>query len=345
MRPAFQLSFLLVFPLFLMSCGGNNDSENSVPSDATTPTNSTVSMQRMGGFRIDFDNNGIFEAVAEIEYDASGRVTDVNYTYSDDGTPDKTRFELFSLFGAARDYNATDHYEYDNQGRLISLVFDSELYSRFSSEWEWDENNLATAHRQKYYDLSGNIISHYTTRTLYQGNLVSGFETFEQDIVSGNETLSDSAVINYDAANRPISLNTSILKYNYAWDALGRVEKWETFDPVSNELLTHMTYAYANSRISQINTVSNASSYTETFNYNDAGRWESSNFDLSQDGVIDSTLLPEWEDGVCRPILAWIQYSLYGTATAQAAPYLDGTGYWFLDYCDSYGVVHQGFGL
>ncbi|MES9853972.1 MAG: hypothetical protein ABW170_19315 [Candidatus Thiodiazotropha sp. L084R] len=212
------------------SLTGNTYTTGSVTQDCTVsvtfadttlpPDSDTALDHRPTRIDLDFDNNGVAEGVEIYSYDTSGRLRDMQYTYTDDSVVDQY-YDGILHYEQTTSYQET--YSYDDQGRIdvfeINNVYKSGssfsfLYGDSSrSVWDYDyTGDLLEQNTQTVYNSSGAVVSRivFTFDHDDQNRISAMYPNNDQTITPLPSPLPDSYitkfVIAYDTMSRPISV-------------------------------------------------------------------------------------------------------------------------------------------
>jgi hypothetical protein len=333
------------------------DDANATNTDTVTITvnpGTTSSQQRIHFMHYDFDNNGTAEGLAEISYDADGYVTNINYSYTDDGTPDTDFRGIFALDFGNKD--ETNVYAYDTEGRVSSII-ETTSSDRYESYYTWNDDDLITNVRYEYYDSVGalqNIVRFTLTYT--GGQLESWDEEFEP---TGSAAMPlAEGTITYDVTtglpnllSRTESLGGITEESSLAFTSSGQIQTITTTIPSVPDYESSVGFSYAwathpfvvsgkNREGDIFNRQANpddpADTYNWAYSYTDS-LLQTQYIDMGSDVVHDATITFEWENGVCKRNFIWAPRAEPNFIATGNEPYVPGTGYSRLDYCDTRG--------
>ncbi|MGH1375808.1 MAG: hypothetical protein ACRBCK_05605 [Alphaproteobacteria bacterium] len=346
---------ILILAATLTACGGSggsssNDPAPVDPTDPITPTDPvdptdppTTQGSRIGAINVDLDNNGTVDGTATLSYDTNGRITDVSYTYAGDGTPDTFSGISRLLFN---DEGQTLEFSYDADGRLSQQIQDrpssASSVTRLVFNHTWDANNLVTQTMNDFFNAGGGLVTRTTTDLTYNSDLVSDWSEVTENI-SPAATSNASAVVTYDGNNQPITITYDVgaptnFTQNLTWDQ-GRTTTVETIRPSSTETITY-TYSPDGTRLIEQLITDGANTEAYTFVYDANDRMTELRIDRDSDGTIDVVETRIWEDGACQSTINWFGFGTNdATLSANSRPYINGTGYGSLSFCEDAGHV------
>lgn len=353
MRSIPSSTAILILSAALTACGGSSSSSDdpapvdptdpTPPTEPTDPTDPPVSTGgRIGSINYDLDNNGTVDATATILYEDNGFPSDFNYTYIGDGTPD-TSDGIIGLRGA-EEVSLT--FSGDNGFLSRTIQENKEVGSgvttgRFEIGVQWT-NNLATESRTEIFNSSGGLTNRNITTIAYNGTLVSGWNEVQESFAPA-ATVNATASVTYDGDNQPTDVNYTVggaVSFDKAltWEQ-GRTETSETTTTSGTSTITY-GYSADGQRLETRTITDGTTTQVHTFVYDANNRLSEIRYDRDNDGSIDAVETPVWEEGACETVMSWSGFSgeepLLSTASS---PYLNGTGYGLLNFCEDAGHV------
>lgn len=339
---------LLTVFLTLSACGGGGGSGSS-PSGTDPDTGDNTpdepgppgTGQRVRVVHYDFDHNGTAEGRAELSYDSAGRIERIDYRYSDDGTPD-TDFLSFSLdFGAE---NNTHEYAYDEEGYISSIVMTSPS-SRIVNLYTWNDQGLITDYSIEFYAPAGGLQNIVRYELIYDNGQLTGWnETFEPTGMPQSDLA--EGVIAYDPVTalpmmisrtgRPGGMREDT---DLVFSDGGQVSSLTTTTPSIPAYESNISFVYSTQgRITERNVLPDdpAQTYSWLFTYN-GSLMQQQLIDMGSNGSYEAALSYEWEEGLCAQIMIWAPRAEPNFIATGNEPFIPGTGYARLDYCESTG--------
>ncbi len=353
MRSIPSSTAILILSAALTACGGSSSSSDdpapvdptdpTPPTDPTDPTDPPASTGgRIGSINYDLDNNGTVDATATILYEDNGFPSDFNYTYIGDGTPD-TSDGITGLRGA-EEVSLTFSI-FDDRFLARTIQENKEVGSgittgRFEIGVQWNTNGLATESRTESYNSSGGQTNRNITTVSYNGTLVSGWNEVQESFLPAS-TVNAIASVTYDGDNQPTDVNYTVggvvnIDKALTWNQ-GRTTTSAT---TTNSGTDTITYGYtADGLRLETRTIDDGTTtQVHTFVYDANSRLSEIRYDRDNDGVIDAVETPVWEDSACETAISWNGFSgeepLLSTTSS---PYLNGTGYGLINFCDDTG--------
>ncbi len=340
--------------LVLSACGGSGSGPSSSsttlgsPGDAASGSAGSGNGQRLAAMNYDFDNNGTAEGRAVFTYDTNGFVTSIDYTYSDDGTTD-TDFLTFSLdFGQE---NKTWAFGYDVDGYLQTWVITTST-SRTVSSYTWNADNLVTNLTIEFFDGAGTLQNAVRFDLTYTGTQLDSWE--EELEIPGSTPMSlAQGQITYDMmTNLPAQLSRTDMGGTTEVSALTFLGGGQISHIISTitgvpTYQAEVGFAYALPTNVQNTTEGNifnrqdspndpADTYNWAYSYNGA-LLDEFYVDMGSDVTLDAAISYEWESGECERHFIWQPRAEPNFIAAGHSPYIPGTGYIILDFCDTLG--------
>lgn len=351
-RSGFFHALLYTALLSLTACNDGDGSPDN-PDAGNDPTGSgngngsgsPGGVQRIRLMHYDFDNNGTPEGRAEASYDSDGFLMSIDYRYRDDGMPD-TDFRTFSLGFGAED--RTEDYDYDDEGRIISLA-QTTSSSRINNIYTWNDENLITDYTIEIYDSSGGLQNTVRFDLTYEsGRLARWNEEFE--LTGSGATPLAEGEITYDAmTGLPSMLSRetsggSTEDTALTFNAGGQIDSIITTSPDIPGFESSVQFSYADQGNANADAGDilerralpddPADNYSWVFTY-DGGLLREHLIDMGSDGTHEAVIVSEWEDGTCRQSFIWGPRAEPDFIAEGNEPYIPGTGYARLDYCDT----------
>lgn len=352
MRYLSSSTAILILTTTLAACGGGGSSSDSggndpvdptPPTDPTDPTDPSPSPGgRVSTIQYDLDNNGTADATATISYEDNGFPSDFNYVYIGDGTPD-TSDGITGLRGAEEvslTFSGDDGFlsrtiqENKEAGSGITT-------GRFEIGVQWT-NSLATESRTEAFSASGGQTNRNITTITYNGNLVSGWSEVQESFDPA-ATVNATASVAYDGDNQPTDINYTVggvVSFDkiLTWDQ-GRTATSVT---TTSSGTTTITYGYSTDgqRLETRTITDGSATQIHTFIYGGNNRLSEIRYDRDNDGNIDAVETLVWEEGACETQISWSGFSgEEPLLSITSSPYINGTGYGLLNFCDDAGHV------
>ncbi len=339
---------ILILSATLIACDGGGSSSNNSDTPIDTPPTDPPPVDppaptgsRMSAINYDLDNNGTVDATATILYDTNGRPSDFLYIYSGDGTPDTSA----GIIGLRGDEEDSLSFSYDANGRLEQQIQDipnASTITRLVFNFEWDDDGLVTRNVNDFFDSSGGLFSRNTSDITYSNNLVSGWNEVQENISPAATTNATGAVI-YDASNQPTDITYDVggvvsFNKNLTWDQ-GRTATSETTTSSGTDTITY-TYSADGQRLETRTITDGTNTQVHTFVYDSNNRLSEIRYDRDNDGSVDAMETLVWEDGACETAISWNGFSgEEPLLTTVSSPYINGTGYGLLNFCEDAGHV------
>lgn len=349
-------SISIALTIFVLSaCGGSGGSSSSTtsttlgtPSDTASGSAGSGNGQRLSAVNYDFDNNGTAEGRAVMSYDANGFITLIDYTYTDDGTTD-TDFRTFSLdFGQE---NKTWEFGYDVDGYLETWIITTATSSTVSN-YTWNADNLITNLTIEFYDGAGALQNTVRFDLNYTGTQLDSWDE-EFELPGSSPMFLAQGQITYNMmTNLPSQLSRTDMGGTTEVSDLsflsgGQISQIITTITGLPTYQAEVSFAYANATNVQGTTEGNifnrqdnpddpADTYNWAYSYNGA-LLDEFYVDMASDTTLDAAISYEWESGECERHFFWQPRTEPNFIADGNAPYIPGTGYAILDYCDTLG--------
>lgn len=342
-----------VFIAILSACGGGSGSDDD--DDIIDGTGAGIASpgngQRISAMNYDFDNNGTPEGLAEMTYDASGFITLIQYTYTDDGTND-TNFNTFSLNFGAED--KTIEYGYDSGGTLISIT-ETTSTERIVSNYTWDIDGLISNSTIQFFNSADVLQNTVRFDLTYQlSNLISWNEEFELTGLPVVE-LGEGAITYDNNTGLPSMISRTELLGGITEDMAltflpdGQISSIITTSPDIPNFENTVQFAYAlavnvqgapegNLFNRQVFPDDLADTYNWGYSYN-GNLLDQQIIDMGSDIVYDAIISFEWENGACQRNFIWAPRAEPNFVAAGKEPFIPASGYVLLDYCDTRGSI------
>ena len=334
------LHLIVIGVLLASGCGGGGSGGNNNNGNGGNPPpgGGSTGTGRIAQLFYDFDNNGVFEGVAIISYDADGRIISDIYTYTDDGTPD-TDFKTFGVSPSGfrkEDRDTSWTFEYNADGLLET--------------WTWD---IGGGEFLNTIDYSYNASMHVAnTSSLIQTNGMSNTLTtihsytgtnLDQVQTSVDGTLMSTLDLSYDGNGllssdlQTIDATASQLRRDYTWRADGQIDAMETTDPdPGRDYETSDNFIYdADDRLVTHQNILNdpADNYSFHFKYDSNNLVSDTEIDMNSDGSIEAIVRAVWEDGPCESVYIWAERLTANFLADANQVYAPGTGYGVFPVC------------
>lgn len=271
---------LLLTTVLLTGCGGGGDDgdDGGDPPDGNNSRHASISY--------DLDNNGVADAQSTLRYDSAGRVAELRYVYTGDGTAD--RFD-----GRGQD-SVTEAYAFDGQGRLASFTNTAaEGSSRFTFVYgsgaqptRADVTAGGMTGQRNYSFSSAGLMTR--VELVLQGQVL-GDSSFDYD-AQGRRTLATETTAGADAA----------ASTRYTWNSDGTLAAVDRDIDADG---THVRYEMSYQNGLQTGTrklVAGQLLYLVRFSYDTQNRLARAVFDMGGDGSDDASMTLTWETGACQ---------------------------------------------
>jgi hypothetical protein len=336
------LSLLLLMVLLVSGCGGGGDSsdenETSNETDTTndttdndTSSDSTTNL-RVARMRYDYDNNGTYEGLSEFFYDSNGRLSEERYSYIDDGEGDQHIAGTIQSWLGRENQDNTVTYAYNTAGLLQSWIA-RDSQGGATTTYTYDADNMLTRVDNVLEDGVGGVLSSTYHSLEYTDQQLTRHTHHNTD----DSSLLFTYEIEYDFAGYVIStLMTSNppgaeLLYTPNYFANGLIEDVELTSQGSTGLALECSYNALNQKVrSDVQQGGFSFEYT----YGDNVKITEVRADVGQDGVIETVVAIEWEQGLCEPVVRWNAMSHSCTEIDPSSPYQPGAGYLYTGHCD-----------
>jgi hypothetical protein len=351
-------SILIALTIFLLSaCGGSGSSSSTTtsttlgtPGDTASGSAGSGNGQRITAANYDFDNNGTAEGRAVFSYDANGFITMIEYTYSDDGTTD-TDFRTFSLnFGQE---NKTWEFGYDIDGYLETWIITTPSSKTVLTN-SWNADNLISNVTSEFFNGTGALQTTVRFDLNYTATQLDSWdEEFEQP-GSSPMFLAQGQITYNMMTNLPSQLSRTDLGGTTEVSALtflggGQISQIITTIPSLPTYQADVGFSYAAATNVQNTTEGNifnrqddpndpADTYNWAYSYNGA-LLDELYVDMGSDTTLDAAVSHEWENGECERHFFWQPRTEPNFIAPGHAPYIPGTGYAILDFCDTFGTT------
>jgi hypothetical protein len=334
--PILSLS-LVVF--IISGCGDNtdvsvvssdsDDTGNTTDNDTATDSATDIRVARM---RYDYDNNGTYEGLTEFFYDSSGRLTQERYSYTEDGEVDRHIPGTIQSSLGREDLDNTVIYTYNSDGLLQSwVVRDSQLGAL--TRYIYDANNMLTRVDNVKEDNTGAVLSSTYHSLEYTDQRLTRHTHHNTD----DSSLLYTYEIEYDYAgyvsstlmtSNPPGMESRYVPYYFV---NGLIEDVELSSQGSKNLALECSYNALNQKV-------RSDVWQDGFSfeyiYGDNVKISEVRADYGQDGVIETVVAIEWEQGVCEPVVRWNVMSHSCVEIDPSSPYQPGAGYLYTGHCD-----------
>lgn len=302
---------------------------------------------RVTRVRYDFDNNGIFEGERVYNYDTSGRIASVDYTYTSDGVTD-TDFRSFSI---APKINEQVDVVYGADGRVQRWLTDStasaaEFAYVWRSDGRLDDATLTITAKAQSLTVVQDLAFSYNT-----GNLLA--QWVQTGSVAGTNTTITTglsytgSVLSSDLGTTAFTTSTgqsgsSQDRHEYTWTASGKLDLVRVTVPTNPAYLSRDDYQYdANDRLSAHVHLPNDPADNATWRYlydGSSDRVTTWTIDMASNGSTEARMEIEWESGACQVAYAWAPRARPNFVATGHAPHVPGTGIFVFSPCAGYGV-------
>ncbi len=347
---------LALIALTLAACGGSGGGSTTTsttlgtPSDNASGSAGSGNGQRLAAENYDFDNNGTAEGRAVFSYDENGFITMIEYTYNDDGTTD-TDFPTFSLKFSQEE--STWEFGYDADGYLTTWIITAPSL-RMVSIYTWNTDNLISNVTTEHYDGAGALQNTIRMSLSYTATQLDSWDT-EFELTGSSPMFAEQGQITYNTTtNLPSQLTRTDMSGTTSVSTLlflggGQISQIITTIPSLPSYQADVGFAYALATNVQNTTEGNifyrqanpddpADTYKRAYSYNGA-LLDELYVDLGSDTIIDAAVSHEWESGECQRHFFWQPGTEPNFVATGHAPYIPGTGYAILDFCDTLGTT------
>lgn len=254
---------------------------------------------------MDYDNNGVTDAVETISYDTAGRVLRASYAYTGDGQVDRYNFTGTDP--------TTNEYVYDSSGRVMSVL---NTQAGGTTRFEFVYGASGQAARADVTATSGGATFTGQLAFAYSGTLLTEVVTTVMG-VSG-----DRSLFTYDAQGRRTSevetdaVGGAPFRTDYTWNSDNTLATYRTdLDADGTNVRYQLTYV-AGRQTRTVKTVGGSVFYTVDFSYDGQGRLAQARFDRLGDGTIDAVMTINWQAGPCTDVLLPLWDPLVDSVTA-----------------------------
>lgn len=302
--------------------------------------NPDTSNSRISSIHYDLDNNGTVDAKAAISYNSHGRPSVWEYSYIGNNMP----ATLTAIKGLHGDKNETINFAYGMDGKLEQYTKNTpnDTIRRTVFNFEWNENNLLTLNVNDYFNADGGLIKRNISDLNYQNNQLKEWYELQENYINP-EISKAKATLTYDSENQVSSTlyqlddGQSNLK-SLNWDQ-GRTTSSIT---TTKQRRKANNYAYSsNGKRLETRTITDGSTtQVHTLIYDNNQRLSEIRYDHDNNGIIDAVEKLIWEEGRCKSVLGWFGFNREEPLLSKSsAPYLNGTGYGLINFCNTAGHV------
>lgn len=313
--PRLSLAAVLLGSVLLTACGGG--SQDPTPAEPNPDTGEPAEPNqpsRISRLNYDMDGNGKTDIIADIRYDAQGRVIRLHYSKVDDGVTDITPATLAFpapfpyTMGAGDNGSLTVGITYNSQGQTetISLdVIESGERRRIIETYAWDSSDPELLEQlvADYYNLeTGAVAERKVLDVYYNENRKVDNWNLNWYQYHSNLVYTTTATVTYEG-NYPVlyrsDANGQINKAAFQWQS-GRIAQAD----LSSWTGLSGSYFYSyhdDGRLAQyVSSDDIAQSMSISYDTNGrATQWVRTitNYRMDVTNV--------WENGPCKPLLLW----------------------------------------
>lgn len=278
-------------------------SQNISALDVNCSSSTGGNGRRLSRVERDYDNNGTFELVSNLRYNAGAEVVAIESNYTDDGEVDRYNWGNdgdISYFGS--------NYVFNSEGMPESFSLE-DLFTDGSSE-------VATI----TYAYQGGLIESITTffsddttseeaalTPSYDGNRLVGLSSNVSGITSNYvfNYRADGSIESVEFLVNGVLTGTT----DYQWRADGQIDRIEERFAGGAVEEHYQAHYDGNGRLVRneyidVNDPASEYNYTETVIYNANGELERIEYDVFSDGSVEATERFFWESGDCFDMYA-----------------------------------------
>ncbi|MFV0278823.1 MAG: hypothetical protein ACK5HY_16810 [Parahaliea sp.] len=333
------------------SGGGDSTSETPQsqpepePEQEPEPEPETPATSRITRVDHDLDNDGTVDGVESVSYDSNGNLASIHYVYTGDSSADRTDGVSRLLF---EDSERRLSYAYDSSGQLVQEVDErpgtSGGVARIVLDLQWDSDGLVSGNVWEYFNGDGALLSRNTASVSYQGSLVSGWTDSQESVAPLAGASTGEGRVSYDSNQQPTGMSyensSSTFSKALTWSQ-GRTERVITTTPSATEQMDYR-FSADGQRLVERTITRDGNTERYDFLYDNDTRLTEVRIDRDNDGEVDIVQRATWEDGACRDALLWAGLAVeVPMLTSAASPYVNGTGYTLIDYCQSNGHLRD----